>query len=308
MPLIVTGSIGIDTVHTPTDSAENVLGGSCTYFCAAASFFTKVRMVAVAGEDFTDEYQKVFEQFPNVCVEGLEIRKGSKTFRWGGKYLENWNDRETLFTELGVLEEHPPTPPERYADSRFVFLANTHPAIQKQMVESFPKRVIAVVDTMNLWIDIARTDLDALLDEVDGLIINDEEAHMLTGITNAISAGKELVKRYNLRFVVIKKGEHGCILAHSEGLAMLPAYPVQAVADPTGAGDCFAGGFMGHLAAAHEKDANVHMDSIQQALAHGTVIASFAIESFSLDRLAKLTTKEVAQRYERFAEMVRVGT
>jgi len=169
MSLIVTGSIGIDTVHTPTDSAENVLGGSCTYFCAAASFFTKVRMVAVAGDDFTDDYKSVFEKFPNVCVEGLEIRKGSKTFRWGGKYLENWNDRETLFTELGVLEEHPPTPPAAYADSRFVFLANTHPAVQKQMVESFPKRVIAVVDTMNLWIDIARPELESLLDGTTNL-------------------------------------------------------------------------------------------------------------------------------------------
>ena len=306
MPLIVTGSIGIDTVHTPTDSAENVLGGSCTYFCAAASFFTKVRMVAAAGGDFTDEYRTVFEKFPNVCVEGLEIREASKTFRWGGKYLENWNDRETLFTELGVLEEAPPTPPALYQDSRFVFLANAHPAAQKSMLDHFPKRTIAVVDTMNLWIDIARPELDALLEEVDGLIINDEEGAMLTGEKNPIRAGKELVKRHNLRFVVVKKGEHGCILAHSEGLAMLPAYPVEGVTDPTGAGDCFAGGFMGYLAAAHEKDADVHLDSIQTALAHGTIIASFAIESFSLDRLASLTKKEVAKRYEEFSEMVQV--
>jgi len=150
-------------------------------------------------------------------------------------------------------------------------------------------------------------DLDALLEIVDGLIINDEEAHMLTGIRSPILAGKQLVKDHGLRFVVIKKGEHGCILAHSEGLAMLPAFPVENVTDPTGAGDCFAGGFMGYLAAAHEKDGNIHMSSVQQALAHGTIIASFAIESFSLDRLASLTKQEVAHRYERFAEMVKVG-
>jgi len=306
MPLIVTGSIGIDTVHTPTDSAENVLGGSCTYFCAAASFFTKVRMVAAAGEDFTNEYKGVFEKFPNVCVDGLEVRRGSKTFRWGGKYLENWNDRETLFTELGVLEEEPPTPPEAYKDSRFVFLANAHPSAQKAMVESFPKRVIAVVDTMNLWIETARPELEALLEEVEGLIINDEEAEMLTGHQNPIIAGRELVEKHGLRFIVIKKGAHGCILVHTEGVAMLPAYPVENVTDPTGAGDCFAGGFMGYLAAAHEKDADIHMDSIQQALAHGTVIASFAIESFSLERLATLTKQEVAHRFEEFADMVKV--
>ncbi len=306
MPLIVTGTVGIDDIHTPFAKAERVLGGSCTYFAAAASFFTQVRLVAVVGEDFDKDYQAVFGKFPNVDADGLEVRKGGKTFRWGGRYLENWNDRETIFTELGVVADRPPTPPEKYRDSRFVFLANSHPAIQKQLLESFPQRIFSVADTMNLWIDVARPDLVALLREIDGLILNDEEARMLTGKRNVISAGRQIIEEMGPMFVVIKKGEHGCVLVHDQGIAMLPAFPVEQVVDPTGAGDSFAGGMMGHLAAAHSKDNNVSMSSIQQALAHGTVIASFTIESFSLDRLATLTKEEVARRYTKFAEMVRV--
>lgn len=306
MPLIVTGTVGIDDIHTPFAKAERVLGGSCTYFAAAASFFTQVRLVAVVGEDFHEDYQSVFRKFPNVDADGLEVRKGGKTFRWGGRYLENWNDRETIFTDLGVVADRPPTPPEKYRDSRFVFLANSHPAIQHQLLESFPQRVFSVADTMNLWIDIARPELVALLREIDGLILNDEEARMLTGKRNIVSAGRQIIEEMGPMFVVIKKGEHGCVLVHDEGVAMLPAYPVEQVVDPTGAGDSFAGGMMGHLAAAHSRDNNVSRASIQQALAHGTVIASFAIESFSLDRLATLTKEEVARRYTQFAEMVKV--
>lgn len=304
MSLIVTGTIGIDTVHTPTDQREQVLGGSCTYFAAAASFFTQVRLVAVVGDDFHADYQAVFKKFPNVDVDGLEIRKGSKTFRWGGKYLEDMNERETLFTELGVIAEKPPTPPAKYADSKFVFLANSHPSVQMAMLESFPKRSIAVADTMNLWIDIAKPELLALLMKVDGLVLNDQEARMLTGIRNPFTAGKMILK-LGPKFVVIKKGEHGCVLVHRDGVAALPAYPCEAVVDPTGAGDSFAGGMMGYLAAAHSKDQNIGMASVQQALAHGTIIASFAIESFSLDRLSRLGKDEIARRYTEFQGFVR---
>lgn len=305
MPLIVTGTIGIDTIETPTTRVEKVLGGSCTYFAAAASFFTQVRVVAVAGEDFHENYQAVFKKFPNVDVDGLEIRKGSKTFAWGGRYLEDMNVRETLFTELGVLGEHPPKPPAKYADSKFVFLANSHPVVQRELLESFPQRAIAVADTMNLWIETAREDLASLLSRIEGLVVNDEEARLLTGKRNPITAGKKILDMGPM-FVVIKKGEHGCILVHQEGVAMLPAFPCENVVDPTGAGDTFAGGMMGHLAASHSRDMNITMASVQQALAHGTVIASFAIESFSLDRLAKLTKDEVAKRYTQFAEMVKI--
>ncbi|MEZ6211873.1 MAG: PfkB family carbohydrate kinase [Phycisphaerales bacterium] len=265
MPLIVTGTIGIDTIHTPDAVAEKVLGGSCTYFAAAASFFTQVRLVAAAGGDFHDDYRAVFSKFPNVCVEGLEIRPASKTFAWGGKYFDNWNQRETLFTELGVLAEHPPKIPAAYQDSKYIFLANSHPTVQLELLRAFPKRVVSVLDTMNLWIDTAREELAAVMREIDGLIINDEEARMLTDIRNPITAGKKIIAEMGPMFVVIKKGEHGCILVHDEGVAMLPAYPVETVIDPTGAGDSFAGGMMGHLAAAHSKDVNISMASIQQA-------------------------------------------
>lgn len=306
MPLIVTGTIGIDTVHTPDRVAEKVLGGSCTYFAAAASFFTQVRLVAAAGGDFHDDYRAVFKKFPNVCVEGLEIRPTSKTFAWGGKYFDDWNQRETLFTELGVLTEHPPKIPDAYRDSKFIFLANSHPTVQLELLRAFPKRVVSVLDTMNLWIDTAREELRAVMREIDGLIINDEEARMLTGKRNVITAGRKIIAEMGPMFVVIKKGEHGCVLVHDQGVAMLPAFPVETVVDPTGAGDSFAGGMMGYLAAAHSKDVNISMASIQQALAHGTVIASYTIESFSLDRLAALTKDEVAKRYTEFQEMVRV--
>lgn len=308
MPLIVTGTIGIDTIETPYDKRERILGGSCTYFAAAASFFTKVRIVAVAGDDLDDEHRNVFAKFPNICVEGLEIRSGSRTFAWGGRYPEDWNDRETLFTELGVLEEKPPTPPDAYADSKFIFLANSHPGIQMGMLEAFPDRIIAVADTMNLWIDIARSELEELLKRIDGIVLNDAEAMQFTGERNPISAGKAMLDAYDLTFAVIKKGAHGCLLVHKDGLAALPAYPIEHVVDPTGAGDSFAGGMMGYLAAAHSRDENIGMGSIQQSIAHGTVIASFTIESFSLDRLAELTKEEVARRYTDFAEMVRVHT
>lgn len=305
MSLIVTGTIGIDTVHTTTDKRENVLGGSCTYFAAAASFFTQVRLVAVVGDDFHADYQAVFKQFPNVDVDGLEIRKGSKTFRWGGKYLEDMNERETLYTDLGVVAEKPPTPPAKYADSKFVFLANSHPLVQMAMLESFPKRSIAVADTMNLWIDTTRGDLLKLLSKVDGLVLNDQEARLLTGQRNPFTAGR-MILDLGPTFVVIKKGEHGCLLVHREGIAALPAYPCEKVVDPTGAGDSFAGGMMGHLAAAHSKDQSIKMGAVQQALAHGTIIASFTIESFSLDRLARLSREEIARRYNEFQSFVRV--
>ncbi|MGP1257264.1 MAG: PfkB family carbohydrate kinase, partial [Kiloniellales bacterium] len=250
MSLIVTGTIGIDTIHTPHGSAEAVLGGSCTYFAAAASYFTPVRMVAAVGGDFHDDYRRVFTHFPSISVEGIELRDESKTFAWGGRYFDDMNSRETLFTELGVVAEKPPIPPEAYRDSRFVFLANTHPKVQMDLLSHFPDHELAVADTMNLWIDTARDDLVALLDKIDGLVLNDEEARLLTGKRNPITAGKKILGM-GPTFALIKKGEHGAVLVHKDGVAALPAYPTEVVVDPTGAGDSFAGGLMGQLAASH---------------------------------------------------------
>jgi cytidine kinase len=307
--LIVTGTIGIDTVYTPHGHRERVLGGSCTYFAAAASFYVGAggaRMVAAVGDDCPAEFHATLAKFPTIDTSGLEIRRGSKTFAWGGRYSQNMNSRETLFTELGVLEERPPAIPDKFKDSELVFLANTHPAVQLELLENFPKRRLAVADTMDLWINIARQELDLLLTRVDGLVLNYDEAELLTGKANTVAAAREILKM-GPRFVIVKKGEHGCILAHRDGLAALPAYPTEEVIDPTGAGDSFAGGMMGHIARSGAGNGGqVSLETIRQAMAHGTVVASFTIESFSLDRLVSLDREELERRYRRFADMVKV--
>ncbi|MBK9189159.1 MAG: sugar kinase [Phycisphaerales bacterium] len=304
MALIVTGTIGIDTVYTPTGHAEKILGGSGTYFAAAASFYGPVRLVAAVGEDFPPDHRALFGKFPSIDLGGLETRKGSRTFAWGGKYHANMNSRETLFTELGVLAEPPPPVPQGYRDSRFVFLANTHPGVQMGMLEQLPQRAICVADTMDLWINTAKDDLLALLKRVDGLVLNYDEAELLTGKANSVTAGRHILD-LGPRFVVIKKGEHGALIVHRDGIAALPAFPTEQVVDPTGAGDTFAGGMMGHLASANAKDPG-EFDTLRRALVHGTVVASFTIEAFSLDRLLKLTRTQIGERYDEYVRMVRV--
>jgi sugar/nucleoside kinase (ribokinase family) len=304
MSLIVTGTIGIDTVVTPTGHAEKILGGSGTYFAAAASLYGPVRLVAAVGDDFPPQHRAVLAKFPAIDTAGLEVRKGSKTFAWGGKYLQNMNSRETLFTELGVLAEEPPKVPAPYRDSRYVFLANTHPAVQAGMLDQLPQRKLTVADTMDLWIKTAKDQLLVLLRKIDGLVLNYDEAELLTGKTNTVTAGRHILEM-GPRFVVIKKGEHGAILVHRDGIAALPAYPTENVVDPTGAGDSFAGGMMGSLAADGKGDAGT-FESIRRSLVHGTVVASFCIEEFSLGRLVGLTRADLDRRYAEYASMVRL--
>lgn len=264
MSLIVTGTIGIDSVHTPTGSAEGVPGGSCAYFAAAASFFAPVRVVAAVGGDWPEEHRRILSCFRNVDLSGLEVRPHSKTFAWGGRYFDDLNRRETLYTHLGVVEERPPRVPEAFHDSRFVFLANTHPVVQMELLSRFPHRMLAVADTMDLWINIANDELRALLKQVDGLALNYEEAEQLAGTRNPVTAARAILDM-GPKFVTVKKGEHGAILVHREGVAVLPAYPAELehVVDPTGAGDSFAGGMMGYLAAAGRTD----LEAVQTALA-----------------------------------------
>lgn len=312
MSLIVTGTIGIDSVYTPHGHAEKVLGGSCTYFAAAASFHGPVRLVAAVGGDFGDQYRSVFKTFPGIDLAGLETRPASKTFAWGGKYHANMDSRETLFTELGVLLEAPPKVPASFADSAFVFLANTHPAVQADLLKQFPKKRLAVADTMDLWINTARADLCNLMRAVDGLVLNYDEAELFTGKKNPITAARQMVSEFGgkngaLRFVIVKKGEHGSLLIHGDKVAALPAYPAEKVVDPTGAGDSFAGGMMGSIAAASAGRADAgSYEVIQRGLVHGTVMASFNIESFTLSRLTTLTKQELDARVAEFAHMVRV--
>ena len=218
MSLIVTGTIGIDTVHTPTGKAEGVLGGSCAYFAAAASFHAPVRVVAAVGGDWPDTHCKLLHSFANISLEGLEHRPNSKTFAWGGRYSVNLNERETLFTELGVLDEDPPPVPMDYRDSEYVFLANTHPLVQGQLLDEFPNRKLAVADTMDLWINVAHAELIEVVGKVDGLVLNDAEAEQLTEITNVVSAARAILK-LGPTFVVVKKGEHGAVLVHRDGVS-----------------------------------------------------------------------------------------
>lgn len=301
MPLIVTGTIGIDTLHAPTGEASRVLGGSCSYFAAAASFLSPVRLVGAVGGDWPVEHERQLRAFKNVCLDGLERRPDSETFAWGGRYFDNMNRRETLFTRLGVLEEAPPQVPAQYRDSRFVFLANTHPAVQLDLLRQFPQRKLAVCDTMDLWINIARPELTQLFSQVDGVIMNDEEAMQLTDCRNVVTAGREVLRNGPKHFVVVKKGEHGAILIHREGVASVPAFPAdkEQVIDPTGAGDTFAGGFMAHVA----RSGGTDFDTLRHAMAWGTVLASFTIEAFGLDRLERLDMGQIQDRYRAFRSM-----
>ena len=308
MSLIVTGTIGIDTVETPAgEKREGVLGGSCAYFAAAAQHHVDTRLVAVVGEDFPAEHRSTLEGFGRIRMEGLETRAGSKTFRWGGKYRDNMDQRDTTFTDLNVLEEAPPTIPDQFRDSSHIFLANTHPAVQLGMLEQLPDRRLAVADTMDLWINVAKDDLVALCKKVDGLVLNFDEAELLTGHKNTVSAAKHILDM-GPGFVVVKKGEHGCLFAAREtdgsvGIGALPAYPSEKVVDPTGAGDTFAGGMMGYLATLPNSD--LDFETLRTSLAHGTVMASFTIETFSLERLSRLTADQLNSRFDEFASMLR---
>ncbi len=303
--LVVTGTVGIDTIDAPTGRAESVLGGSCTYFSAAASFFGPVRMVAAVGEDFPSEHLATLDHFRSIDTSGLEVRKGSKTFRWGGKYLANMDHRETTFTDLNVLIEAPPPVPAHFRDSSIVFLANMHPGLQMGMLAQFPKRALAVADTMDLWISTARADLEKLLKKVDGLVLNYDEAELFTGKRNPVAAARHILTM-GPRFVVVKKGEHGALLIHRDGIGALPAYPAEKVVDPTGAGDSFAGGMMGAIASGEAGPRHGSFDQILRALAHGTIVASFNIESFSLDRLKTLKKSELLRRHREYLRMMRV--
>jgi len=304
MPLLVTGTIGIDTVYTPTAKAEEVSGGSCAYFAAAAAFHHKpIRIVGAVGGDWPEDHAKLLESIDGLCLDGLERRSESKTFAWGGRYFDNMNQRETLFTELGVLDEAPPEVPASYSDSRIIFLANSHPSVQLDLLKQFPNRELAVADTMDLWINIARDELLTLLKEIDGFILNDAEAKQLTDQNDPVTAAKELIE-LGPQFVIVKKGEHGSVLVHPDGTFVLPAFPLEPseVVDPTGAGDSFAGGFLGHLASCDTCDFN----SMKEAMAWGTITASFTLQSFGLEGIVSTSNEQLQERMEAFKKLVSV--
>jgi len=296
MSLLITGSIGLDSVKTQLEEHHDLLGGSASYAAIAASFFTPVNLVGIVGEDFPKKYLELYRKH-GVNLDGLEIVAG-KTFRWSGEYEWNMNNRRTLSIALNVFEKFNPTLPAQYRNAPFVFLANISPQLQMHVLSQVSKPKFVVADTMDLWINIAKDALLELLKKIDCLILNESEARELLKETSLIKAGRALLK-LGPKYVCIKKGEHGCLLFGKDLFFSAPAYPLEDIHDPTGAGDCFAGAFTGYLAKACKVDA----DTLRKAVIYGSVIASFNVEAFSLGRLQTLTPADIASRYEFFRQM-----
>ena len=298
MPLLVVGSVAFDSVQTPTETREDILGGSASYFSYAASYFTPVRLVSVVGEDWPDEYTKLFES-RGIDTAGLQVLPGAKTFRWTGRYFDNMNDRETLDLQLNAFETFNPVLPEEFKRCQFLFLANGHPTIQLNVLEQCAGATLRVADTMDFYIRTAREELMTLLGRIDGLVLNDSEAKLLTGDENLVRAGHK-VREMGPRFVVIKKGEHGAMFFSKHETYVMPAYPTANVVDPTGAGDSFGGGMMGYLA----EQGNFEPQTLKKALAYGTLAASFTVEAFSLDRLRQIEREDIDRRMEEYRRML----
>jgi len=298
MPLLVVGSVALDSVETPTERRDNVLGGSAVFFSYAASYFSPVRLVGVVGEDWPAQHTELLEQ-RRIDTSGLQIVPGEKTFRWRGKYLPNMNDRETLEVHLNVFERFDPVLSPAQRQSRLVFLANGPPRAQLKVLDQLEAPVLTVADTMDLWINIQHSDLMTVLRRIDGLVMNDSEARLLTGDENLVRAGHK-VRELGPRFVVIKKGEHGAMFFSEHETYVLPAYPTPNVVDPTGAGDSFAGGMMGYLAERGSFEPKI----LKEAMGYGIVVASFNVEDFSLERMRSIERQDLDQRLGEYRQML----
>ena len=303
MSILVVGSVAFDDVTSPSGSVKNILGGAATYFSLAASYFTPVRIVAVVGEDFGLEQEKVFQQH-GIDTRGLERAKG-KTFRWGGSYTDNLNEAKTSFTDLNVFETFHPQIPKEYEDTEFLFLANIQPTLQANVRRKMNGVRLTGCDTMNYWIKGAPKELAETLKLVDVLLINDTEAKMLASESNLPRAAHKVLAM-GPQALVIKHGEYGATIFFREGAFGIgrhpfraPALPIEEVKDPTGAGDSFAGGFMGYLASQKE----LNRDALKRALFYGGVMGSFAVERFGTERLQSLTREEIDERFQIFREL-----
>ena len=303
MSILVVGSVAFDTLKTPYGEREKILGGSATYFSLAASYFTQVRVVAVVGEDFSPAHEEVMKS-RGVDVRGIEHAKG-KTFHWGGEYGENLNEAKTKFTDLNVFESFQPRIPTEYADTDYLFLANIQPELQKQVRDSMPKVKLVGGDTMNLWINIKKPELLETLKGVDILLINDTEAKMLTQDSSVARAARKVLE-LGPRALVIKHGEYGATIFFKDGsygvgfkAFRAPALPIEEVFDPTGAGDSFAGGFMGYMASQKQ----VTREVLKRAMFYGSVMGSFAVEKFGPERLQELSRYEIEQRFQTFRSL-----
>lgn len=297
MSVLIVGSIALDTVKTPVEEHADQLGGSASYAALGASFFSPVKLVGVVGDDFP-ESEFEFWKSRQIDAAGVQ-RVNGQTFRWSGEYAWDMNTRETRSVALNVFEHFRPELPPDFRKTEFVLLANIAPALQSHVLDQMEKPRFVVADTMDLWIETTRGDLDALLPRVDLLILNDSEAREMTKETSLIKAGRRILKS-GPRYVAIKKGEHGALLFGENQFFSCGAYPLEDIHDPTGAGDTFAGGVAGYLAA---RKGELNFAAFRRALIYGSVLASFNVEAFSLDRMRNLTQKEIEERYEVFRDM-----
>ena len=294
--ILTVGSVAFDSIKTPSGEVARVVGGAATYFSVAAAFFADVRMVAVVGDDFDDGRMQVFGG-RSIDLTGLQ-RVPGETFRWKGEYSADLNSRETIYTHLNVFDQFRPVLPDAYRQTPFVFLANIHPALQLEVLRQVDAPRFVAADTMNFWIEGALDDLRAVLGRVDALVINDEEARQLSGEANLVKAARS-IRAMGPKLLVIKRGESGVLMTRGQGFFAAPAMPLESVADPTGAGDTFAGGFMGYLASVGD----LSDESVNRAIIAGSALASFAVEDFGLGRLLSLRKEEVRDRLAEFKRL-----
>ncbi|MGB9405432.1 MAG: PfkB family carbohydrate kinase [Candidatus Acidiferrales bacterium] len=297
MSLLVVGSVAFDGIETPYGKVDRTLGGAGSYFALAASFFTRVRLVGVVGDDFGKDDEQVLRA-RKIDLEGLEHAPG-KTFFWAGRYNQNMNERTTLVTELNVFAQFNPRLPASYCDSPYIFLANIDPTLQRSVLHQVRRKPkLVALDTMNYWIERTPAELCETLKHTQLLMINDDETRQLSGEHNLLRAAKQVFKM-GPQTLVIKRGEHGALMVHNRFLFSVPAFPLEEVHDPTGAGDSFAGGFIGYLASA----GRVNDETLKRAMVYGSVMGSFTVEKFGVERLTTLTKPEIASRATRFSKL-----
>lgn len=300
MSLLVVGTVAFDAIETPFGKTDKIIGGAATYIGLAASYFTKnINLVSVVGDDFPQSMINTFNK-NHINTEGLQIKKGEKSFFWSGKYHQDLNMRDTLVTELNVLADFDPIIPEGYQDCELLMLGNLTPAIQKKVIQRLKKRPkLIVMDTMNFWMDVAMDELVDTIRMVDVLTINDEEARQLSGEYSLVKAAQKIL-RMGPKYLVVKKGEHGALLFSGNQVFFAPALPLEDVFDPTGAGDTFAGGFIGYLSKNHE----FTFENMKRALIYGSAMASFCVEKFGTERIIDLDPAELEERIKSFIEIV----
>lgn len=301
MNLLVVGTVAFDAIETPFGKTDKIIGGAATYICLSSSFFTnKLNLVSVVGEDFPKDAIKMLQN-KSVNTTGLQIKKGEKTFFWSGKYHNDMNSRDTLDTQLNVLENFNPVVPADFKDSEFLMLGNLMPSIQKKVLDQMKKRPkLIILDTMNYWMDHFMEDLKESLKEVDVLTINDEEARQLAQEHSLVKAAK-IILSMGPKYLIIKKGEHGALLFNNQEIFFAPALPLEDVFDPTGAGDSFAGGFIGYLA----KTNDTSFENMKRAVIHGSAMASFCVEKFGTQRLTEISQADIDARINDFTNLVK---